>query len=70
MIVGNDMGRVLPMAVFGIAAVVASLLSLMLTETKFRRFPDQMGDFEKYVCYFSWSVLRVLTLTKPKPRFN
>ena len=53
MIVGSDMGRVLPMAVFGIAAVVASLLSLMLTETKFRRFPDQMGDFEKYVCYFS-----------------
>ena len=52
MIVGSDMGRVLPMAVFGIAAVVASLLSLMLTETKFRRFPDQMGDFEKYVCYF------------------
>ncbi|XP_078309889.1 organic cation transporter protein-like [Crassostrea virginica] len=46
MIVGSDMGRVLPMAVFGIAAVVASLLSLMLTETKFRRFPDQMGDFE------------------------
>ena len=52
MIVGSDMGRVLPMAVFGIAAVVASLLSLMLTETKFRRFPDQMGDFEKYGLFF------------------
>ena len=52
MIVGSDMGRVLPMAVFGIAAVVASLLSLMLTETKFRRFPDQMGDFEKYASFF------------------
>ena len=41
---GGDLGRVLPMAVFGISAVVASLLSLILPETLNRRLPETIED--------------------------
>nr|XP_022288070.1 organic cation transporter protein-like [Crassostrea virginica] len=44
LVVGGDLGRVLPMAVFGISAVVASLLSLILPETLDRRLPETIED--------------------------
>ena len=44
LVVGGDLGRVLPMAVFGISAVVASLLSLILPETLNRRLPETIED--------------------------
>ncbi|XP_065926987.1 uncharacterized protein [Magallana gigas] len=43
-IVSGDIGRILPMSIFGIFAIIAGLLSLLLPETNKPRLPETLGD--------------------------
>uniref|UniRef100_K1Q8B9 Solute carrier family 22 member 15 n=1 Tax=Magallana gigas TaxID=29159 RepID=K1Q8B9_MAGGI len=43
-IVNGDIGRILPMSIFGIFAIIAGLLSLLLPETNKPRLPETLGD--------------------------
>lgn len=43
-IVSGDIGRILPMSIFGIVAVLAGFLSLLLPETNKPRLPETLGD--------------------------
>lgn len=43
-IVEGDVGRVLPMSVFGVSAVVVGLMSITLPETLNRKLPETIED--------------------------
>lgn len=43
-IVSGDIGRILPMSIFGICAIIAGLLSLLLPETNKPRLPETLAD--------------------------
>lgn len=42
--VSGDIGRILPMSIFGTFAILAGLLSLLLPETNKLRLPETLGD--------------------------
>jgi OCT family organic cation transporter-like MFS transporter 4/5 len=42
--VEGDVGRVLPMSVFGASAVIVGLMSLILPETLNRKLPETIED--------------------------
>ncbi|XP_064595319.1 organic cation transporter protein-like [Liolophura sinensis] len=45
--VGGDIGKALPLLIFGVSAVVAGLLSLVLPETLNKKLPETIEDGEK-----------------------
>lgn len=43
-VVSGDVGRILPMSIFGIFAILAGFLSLLLPETNKQRLPETLDD--------------------------
>lgn len=54
--IGGNIGRALPLLLFGLTAIVAGALSQILPETKGRKLPDTIKDAEK------------MSRKKPKPQ--
>ena len=47
-LIGGDIGRALPLIVFGSLSVVAGLLSINLPETLHKQLPETIEDGEKF----------------------
>lgn len=48
-VVSGDFGRVLPMCIFGILAILAGLLSILLPETNKRELPETLEDAVNFI---------------------
>lgn len=60
--VGGEMGQAVPLVTFGVSAIVAGGLSLLLPETFNRKLPETIEDginFARYLTLCSWVCLCV-----------
>lgn len=55
-LIGGDIGKALPLIIFGVTSITAGLFCFYLPETLNQKLPDTVAEAAKFTGYLMWDI--------------